>query len=131
MGNITRNFWKEILPSFSVFISEIVLDESGSIKNTSLRKKHEELLKNYPVLELNTDIVKIADEYLKQRKIPRADALHIATASFYGINFLVTWNLRHIYKRGTQEIVREINTWLKISVPTIVTPEDLFKEENT
>lgn len=32
--------------------------------------------------------------------------------------------------RGTQEMLREVNTRLKIPVPTIVTPEDFFEEED-
>jgi len=57
------------------------------------------------------------------------DALHLASASIGSIDFIVTWNLRHLYKRGTQEIIREINTKLMLSVPTIVTPEDFFGED--
>ena len=129
LRDMTRLFWQKILPSFRVYISEVVLDEIRAIKDMSLRKEHEKLIRNFEVLELTEDILKIADTYLIYRKIPRGDALHIAVASFYGINFLVTWNLRHIYKRSTQEIVREVNTWLKISVPIIVTPEDFLKEE--
>jgi hypothetical protein len=45
------------------------------------------------------------------------------------MDFLVTWNLKHLYKRGTQEMVREINTKLRIPIPIIVTPEDFLEEE--
>ena len=66
---------------------------------------------------------------LSYRRLPRGDALHLASASIEEMDFLVTWNLRHIYKRGTQEIIREVNTRLRIPVPTIVTPEDFFGKE--
>ena len=36
--------------------------------------------------------------------------MHLASASVGEMDFLVTWNLRHLYKRGTQEMVREVNT---------------------
>ena len=44
---------------------------------------------------------------------------NLASASIGEMDFLVTWNLRHIYKRGTQEMIREVNTRLRIPVPQL------------
>jgi hypothetical protein len=57
------------------------------------------------------------------------DARHLAVASWWDMDFLVTWNLEHLYKRGTQEMMRKVNTRLTIPIPTIVTLEDFFEEE--
>jgi predicted nucleic acid-binding protein len=129
LRDITRRFWEEVLPYFDTYISEIVLDEIRATKDTKLRKKMENLIKNFKVLEVNEDILNLADIYLSKRHLPRMDALHLASASLGEIQFLVTWNLKHLYKRGTQEMIREVNLWLKIPIPTVATPEDFFGEE--
>ncbi|MGB9600715.1 MAG: hypothetical protein ACPL7I_09190 [Myxococcota bacterium] len=119
----------EVLSHFDGYISETVLSEIRATKESKLCRALENIIKEFKILEITEDVVKLADVYLKYIRIPRMDSLHLAYASIGGMNFLVTWNLRHIYKRGTQEVIREINTRLRISVPVIATPEDFFEEE--
>jgi len=129
LRDLTRQFWRDVLPHFDIYISEAVLDEIRAIEELNLRKALENLIKDFEVLEITEEVIKLADVYLSHRRLPRGDALHLALASIGGMDFLVTWNLRHIYKRGTQEMIREVNMRLRIPVPTIVTPEDFFGEE--
>lgn len=129
LRDLTRQFWKEVLPHFDVYISEVVLDEIRATEELNLRKALENLIKGFKVLEITEEVIELADTYLSHRRLPRGDALHLASASIGEMDFLVTWNPRHIYKRGTQEMIREVNTRLRIPVPTIVTPEDFFGEE--
>jgi len=129
LRDLTRQFWEEVLPHFDAHISEIVLDEIRATTELSLREALENLIEGFKVLEIIEETVRLSDVYLSYRRLPRGDALHLALASIEGMDFLVTWNLRHLYKRGTQEMIKEINTKLKIPVPTIVTPEDFLGEE--
>ena len=129
LRDLTRQFWRDVLPHFDIYISEAVLDEIRAIEELNLRKALENLIKDFEVLEITEEVIKLADVYLSHRRLPRGDALHLALASIGGMDFLVTWNLRHIYKRGTQEMIREVNMRLRIPVPTIVTPEDFFGEK--
>jgi len=128
LRDLTRQFWEESTPDFDVYISEIVLDEIKATAELNLRRTLESLIKDFEVLEVTEDVVKLSDIYLSYRRLPRGDALHLASASIGEIDFLVTWNLRHLYKRGTQEMIREVNAKLRIPVPTIVTPDDLLGE---
>jgi len=118
----------DVLPHFDVYVSEMVLDEIRATTEANLRKALENLIKDFEVLEMTEEVIELADKYLSHRRLPRGDALHLALASIGEMDFLVTWNLRHIYKRGTQEMIREVNTRLRIPVHTIVTPEDFFEE---
>jgi predicted nucleic acid-binding protein len=129
LRKLTRQFWRDVLPQFDVYISEVVLDEIKATEELNLRKALENLIKDFKVLEITEEVIELADTYLSHRRLPRGDAFHLASASIEEMDFLVTWNLRHIYKRGTQEMIREVNTRLRIPVPTIVTPEDFFGEE--
>lgn len=130
LRDITRQFWKESLSFFEVYISEIVLDEIRATFEVDSRRLFENLIKNFKILEIDEDIVKISDVYLSYRRLPRADALHLASASRDEMDYLVTWNLRHLYKRGTQEMIREVNAKLRIPIPSIMTPEDFSGEED-
>ncbi|MEW6203652.1 MAG: PIN domain-containing protein [bacterium] len=125
---VTREFWSIVLPKVNVFISDITIIEIRATQNLEFRKKLVSLISDFKVLPLTDDARKLARDYLRYRKLPEADALHIAIASLEGMDFLVTWNLRHLVKPGTQSIVRRINMDLGLPVPLIVTPEDFFEE---
>jgi predicted nucleic acid-binding protein len=129
LRDLTKQFWREALPQFQVFISEIVLDEIRATEKSKLRKAMEKLIENFDILEMTKDVVKLSETYLSCRRLPRADALHLASASVGEMDFLVTWNLRHLYKRGTQEMIREVNTRLRLPIPTVATPEDFLGVE--
>jgi predicted nucleic acid-binding protein len=129
LRDLTQEFWMKILPHFDAYISETVLDEISATVDTKLRRELENLVRGFKVLEITEDILRLADIYLTYRHLPRMHARHLATATFWEMNFIVTWNLKHLYKRGTQEMIREVNTKLRFPIPTIVTPEDFFEEE--
>lgn len=129
LRDLTRQFWRDVLPHFDVYVSEAVLDEIRATEEPNLRKVLENSIKDFKVMEITEEVIKLADVYLSYRRLPRGDALHLALASIGEMDFLVTWNLRHICKLGTQEMIREVNVKLRIPVPTIVTPEDFFGEE--
>jgi len=129
LRDLTRLFWNEILPDFEAYVSEITFDELMAIENPQLKREVRDLIEAATVLERSADIDKITDLYLSQKRFPKADAMHLAFASLGGMGFVVTWNLRHLYQRNTQKIVREVNMRSRLSVPIIVTPENFFEEE--
>lgn len=59
----------------------------------------------------------------------KGDAIHLAYASFYKIDFLLTWNCNHLANANKRQHIRRINTGLNLSVPEIVTPLELFKKK--
>jgi len=109
LRDLTRQFWKEILPYFDVYVSEIVLEEVRATTEPCLRKALGTLVSEFEVLGLTESTLRLSDLYASYRRLPRADALHLASASVGGMDFLATWNLRHLYKDRTQVMIREIN----------------------
>ncbi len=59
----------------------------------------------------------------------KGDALHLAYASFYKIDFLLTWNCNHLANANKRTHIRVINTRLNLVVPEIITPLELFSEK--
>ena len=58
-----------------------------------------------------------------------ADGLHVATASVHAIDYLLTWNCRHIDNAATKPIVRSICAVAGYACPEICTPLELLSEE--
>ena len=58
-----------------------------------------------------------------------ADALHVAVAAVHGIDFLLTWNCRHIDNAVTKPILRSICAVAGYICPEICTPLELLTED--
>jgi predicted nucleic acid-binding protein len=84
-----------------------------------------------PMLADAPELKGIVRVYLDNRLMPQddaGDALHLAIASFHRVDYLVTWNCRHLANANKFEHVRSINMRLGLLTPAIVTPAQLFEE---
>jgi hypothetical protein len=85
------------------------------------------------VLPPTEGIVEIARVYLRHRLMPQAlrgDAVHLAYASFYRLDFLLTWNCQHLANANKRQHIRWVNTLLNLATPEIVTPLELIREQD-
>ncbi|MFH1901250.1 MAG: PIN domain-containing protein, partial [Candidatus Omnitrophota bacterium] len=108
----TIKFWKKILPGYEIYISEITVREIANTKQISLRKKLTKLINGFRVLKLNKSIRSLANSYVEGEifsKAQRADAFHVAAASFHGIYYLASWNFEHLVKVKTRKMVSLVN----------------------
>ena len=67
---------------------------------------------NVVVIDVDDEVDTLADTYVKEGIIPlkyRDDAVHIATASIYDLNLIVSWNFKHIVKVKTKNMVNAVN----------------------
>lgn len=124
----TTIFWKNVLPDYDVYISELVEIEIADLKNTRKRKKLESLIRKFKVLEVSQEAVEVSQEYLKLLRIPERDALHVAIASVEGMDYFVTWNMRHLARERTRRAVDYINLTLLLKTIIIYTPLDFIEE---
>lgn len=124
---ITTDWWENAAQRFSLYVSELVIQEAshGDPKAAKIRLEY---LKGIKSLEITDDVDRIYRIYLKQLGLPRKalrDALHLAIASVHEIDFVVTWNFNHLANGETIRRLWETNLSLGIYVPAIVTPEEL------
>lgn len=85
----------------------------------------------YAELPIDSQIERLADEYVRDKIVPvkfRIDALHIAIASIHRINYLVTWNCRHIAGVHKRVAIREFNQRKGIFIPEIALPTEFIEE---
>ncbi|MBI4713096.1 MAG: PIN domain-containing protein [Planctomycetes bacterium] len=115
--------------NFDGYISDVVLRELMKTAEVIRQRKMVTLVKELSVLEVTQECIRLADEYIKNNIIPalnRDDALHIALASIYGIDFLVSYNFEHIVKVRTIDRVTGVNLLCGYKTPRIVSPEEVL-----
>jgi len=127
---VTRDWWANERDSFDLYISELVLVElqRGDYPH---KEKVIGLVKGIPILPIVSEIEDIVREYLKNYLMPRTDmgdAFHLAYASFFKMDYLLTWNCNHLANMNKKDHIDAINRKLKLFVPEIITPLQLFKE---
>ena len=91
-----------------MFISELVIKEAGKGDSQAARRRMD-AIKNLPILEIDDDAIRLGEQILKSGVIPRkaaADAGHVAVAARHGIDYLLTWNCKHI---ANAEIIRRLD----------------------
>ncbi len=123
----TRRWWNFERRHYEVYISEFVIVELEEGKYPG-RAKALSLVRRLPRLAVDSDIKEIASVYLAHRLMPSTDvrdALHLAIASRYKIDYLLTWNCAHLANAHKRRHIRVINTRLGIWTPEIVTPLEL------
>jgi len=126
---ITREWWPKAVTRFDVLISEIVVEEA-SLGDPEAAKRRLEELKDFPLLELNDRVREIAEIYMEALAIPArvfGDAIHLAVASVYDVDYLVTWNCAHIANAELIKKLMKVNESLGIHSPIICTPEELME----
>jgi hypothetical protein len=57
LRDLTQQFWKDVLPSFDVYVSKAVLDEIGATEETNLRKALEKRIEDFQVLEITEEVI--------------------------------------------------------------------------
>lgn len=128
----TREWWNRERSDYECFISLVVLDEL-SAGSYPTQGECLALVDKFLLLSVETEILEIAEAYRAQKLMPRdpaADALHVALASYYRMDYLLTWNCRHIANARKVRHLEILNTRMGLSIPLLVTPYMLLPRED-
>lgn len=128
----TREWWAVASARDEVVTSEAVLEElSGG--DHPRRADCLAMVAELPLLAVEPAVAETVEAYIAHRLMPRdpgGDALHLALASHYRCDFLVTWNCRHLANANKFDHIRRINGILGLFVPSLVTPLELLGEND-
>jgi len=130
-SQVTRKWWSEMADQYDLYISEAVLQELNS-GNYPKKKEIISLVSTIPLLPLASDLEQVVEFYIANYVMPRSlvvDAVHLAYASYYDIHYLLTWNCNHLANANKRKHIRVINGRLGLSTPELITPLELFSEE--
>jgi len=130
--NWTRRWWDDHRHEHQLVTSLVVRDELSDPKYPEAkRRKALALLDELPVLDLNARIDDIVDTYIENLLMPQqptADAIHLALASYFGCDVLLTWNCVHLANPNKFRHIGNINKRLGLPMPMVVTPLELLGE---
>lgn len=126
---ITVEWWHQALPRVEAYVSPFVLAEAGR-GDPEAAARCLKLVERLPILPSTEAVEELARVYVKERLVPAAeflDALHLALASYHGLDYLLTWNCRHIAAAEVRRRIAFINRQEGVGFPILCTPEGLME----
>lgn len=127
---LTRRWWSDEIGRFQPFVSQLVLEElsAGDRERAAQRLG---LIAKFPLLRISHEVEAAAQFYIDHVAMPKKDlrdAFHLALASVYSVEYLVTWNYSHLANASKRKHIAVLNQRLSLHNPIICTPEELFLE---
>jgi predicted nucleic acid-binding protein len=126
---ITQEWWETVLPRCEAYVSPFVLDEIGAGDRQAAAKRLG-VAASFRMLEVTPQVRSLADQYQRCLEIPattQADAYHLAVAAWHDMDYLVTWNCRHLAAARVRAVLASVNATIGIRTPAIGTPEELME----
>ena len=124
----TRDWWEKRRCDFELYVSPEVLSEAAQGDAEAARARLE-AIRSLPVLAVTDEVEQLTRRILATGLIPpRAtrDAAHIAFASVYGMDFLLTWNCRHIHNAMISRALSSLCATAGFPLPVLCTPRELM-----
>lgn len=127
---ITDEWWTTKRSSYDIYISQLVMQEAEA-GNEEMAQRRVAALEEIEWLELTEDVFTLADDLINQGPLPAKafeDAVHIATAVVNGMNYLITWNCKHIANAKMRNKIAQICRDNGYEPIIICTPEELLED---
>ena len=130
--NATSHWWQTRRAQFELFTSQLVIDEaSQGHPDAAMRRLR--ILTDIPHLPMPDSVTDLAAALLREGALPDKatdDALHVAIAAYHGVDYLLTWNCRHIDNAEMKPLMRSVCAVHGYTCPEICTPLELMGENN-
>ena len=126
----TRQLWEEYSDNFEFVISDIVLTEASEGDPIAAQQRLE-VLGGFPVLDMTPEAMILVDNLLNAGAIPkqsRPDAQHIAIATLNSIEYLISWNYKHIVNETKLNLINEVCYAAGVKPTNLCTPTELMEE---
>lgn len=125
---ITREWWDNHRTRFDIFVSPLVVEESKR-GDQDAASRRVVAIEGLQVLEVVEEAYELASALIREGALPPSaqdDAAHIALAAVHGMDYLLTWNCRHIGNAETKPVIRSVCARNGYTCPEICTPEELM-----
>ncbi|MEI6091012.1 MAG: type II toxin-antitoxin system VapC family toxin [bacterium] len=125
----TYDWWHKTRHQFDCFISEFVIDEIN-LGDKEAAEKRIKAVNDFRYLEFKPEVEQLGIEYFRLFNIPeksKLDALHLAIAVWYKIDYLLSWNCKHIANAYVNLRLREYNDKNNLHSPILCTPDELME----
>jgi hypothetical protein len=128
---ITTAWWDQ-RENYDLFVSELVLRECAA-GDPNAAQKRLEIVGSIPLLVATEESYMLAESFLRKGIIPvqaAEDSLHIAIAISHSVDYLLTWNCKHIANPELQRRIMDYLSEVGQFLPFICTPEELLGEKD-
>lgn len=129
--DLTREWWDNQRQRFSLFTSQLVLDEAAEGEQAKASERLQ-LLTGIPLLDLNELVQTLAIRLISTGILPRVagrDAFHIAAAGIHRMDFLLTWNCKHIANPFIADRLSACFSEAGVHLPVICTPQQFSTDD--
>ncbi len=111
-------------------VSQIVIDEASAGDLAEIQKRLA-IIAGLPALEITEAAESLTQAIMAAGMLPPhavRDAGHVAVAAIHAIDFLLTWNCRHLANAQIARRIAVVCENLGYRMPIICTPEELMGE---
>lgn len=125
---LTREWWDGRREDFDLYVSQFVLDEANDGDADAARRRLD-VLDGLAELEINDEAVRLAEKLVSEGIVPSkaaTDAAHIAIAAVNEMDYLLTWNCRHIANAEIMKRIYSLCEGAGYSCPVLCTPAELM-----
>jgi hypothetical protein len=126
---VTKEWWAG-RKAFDLYASQLVSDESAKGDAEAAARRFA-ALEDIPLLEVTEEATALAAKILSGGGLPsqaRVDALHVAVATVHGMDYLLSWNCKHIANATLRSRIEGICRLAGFEPPVICTPPELVEE---
>jgi hypothetical protein len=124
----TKLWWDQRRFEFEMFTSRYVVREA-SMGDPTAATARLAVLNEIELIELEQDIERVADALLAETALPakaKVDAYHVAAAACNGLEFLMTWNCKHLANAHLWSKIERVCADAGFTSPRICTPYELL-----
>jgi hypothetical protein len=124
-----REWWRTAPLQYRLLASNLVLVECAA-GDSEAGQERLALLAGVELLDVDGETEQLASQLLANHAVPAnepRDAVHIALTAVNGVDYLATWNFKHIMNPATQHLIDAVCREAGYEPATICTPEQLFE----
>lgn len=124
---ITQEWWQTRQDAFQLFTSQLVINEAES-GDSEAAVKRMEVLSDLALLDIRDETTDLVQALLNQGCVPSTavdDALHIAVAAIHRMDYLLTWNCKHLANAVMRPAIEQVCRDHGYNPSIICTPEEL------
>jgi len=125
---LTQEWWETKRTEFKLYVAQPVLNEAAD-GDPEAASKRLSVLRKIPMLSVTNEAGRFAAYLVKETPFPenaRIDALHIALACMHKMDYILTWNFKHIANASIRSKLEILAESKNMHLPVISTPEELL-----
>ena len=125
---ITKQWWEDRREDFDLVASQVILNEAKRGDKHAAERRIR-ILDGLTLLEITGEAVELAATIVGKGLMPPKaadDAMHLAVTAVHGVNFLLTWNCRHLANAEMMSAIASALTAEGYRVPIVCTPDELM-----